>query len=494
MSTAPYLSHEITNLYYFAPMKKILAVMMLASATTAMAQTQKDPILMTIQGQQVPRSEFEYSFNKNNAEGVIDKKSVDEYVDLFINYKLKVLAAKDARLDTLTSFKREFAQYRDQQVRPTLINEAEVEAEAQKIYQQTKENIGPKGLVKPAHILLFVRQKDSEEKKQEAKQRIDSIYQALKDGADFAELAKKYSQDPGSAKNGGELPWVAPKQTLQEFEDAAYKLENGQMSEPVLTAAGYHIIKMIDRKQLEPYDSLRQNILRFIEQRHLRERIIDAKISAMVEASNGQATRESIMTDRADSLSLLDRDMKYLIQEYYDGLLLYEISNRTVWEKAAQDHEALAAFFKKNKKKYAWTEPRFKGIAYHVKDQKDVKAVKDCVKKLPFDKWAEALRTTFNNDSVIRIRVEKGIFKQGDNALVDREKFKKDTTVTAVKDYPIDAVYGKMLKTPEEFGDVRGQVTADYQDELEKAWVEELRRKYSVKVNSEVLETVNKHD
>ena len=89
-------------------MKKILAVMMLASATTAMAQTQKDPILMTIQGQQVPRSEFEYSFNKNNAEGVIDKKSVDEYVDLFINYKLKVLAAKDARLDTLTSFKREF--------------------------------------------------------------------------------------------------------------------------------------------------------------------------------------------------------------------------------------------------------------------------------------------------------------------------------------------------------------------------------------------------
>ena len=247
LSTAPYLSHEITNLYYFAPMKKILAVMMLASATTAMAQTQKDPILMTIQGHQVPRSEFEYSFNKNNAEGVIDKKSVDEYVDLFINYKLKVLAAKDARLDTLTSFKREFAQYRDQQVRPTLINDADVEAEAQKIYQQTKENIGPKGLVKPAHILLFVRQKDSEEKKQEAKQRIDSIYQALKDGADFAELAKKYSQDPGSAKNGGELPWVAPKQTLQEFEDAAYKLENGQMSEPVLTAAGYHIIKMIDR-------------------------------------------------------------------------------------------------------------------------------------------------------------------------------------------------------------------------------------------------------
>ena len=138
--------------------------------------------------------------------------------------------------------------------------------------------------------------------------------------------------------------------------------------------------------------------------------------------------------------------------------------------------------------------PRFKGIAYHVKDQADVKAVVACVKKLPFDQWADALRHTFNPDSVIRIRVEKGIFKEGDNALIDREAFKKDTTVTAVKDYPIDAVYGKMLKKgPEEYTDVRGLVTADYQDQLEREWVAELRRKYTFEVNKDVLKTVNNH-
>jgi peptidyl-prolyl cis-trans isomerase SurA len=186
-------------------------------------------------------------------------------------------------------------------------------------------------------------------------------------------------------------------------------------------------------------------------------------------------------------------DLKYLIQEYHDGLLLYEISNSTVWDKAAKDEAGLANYFKKNKKKYKWEQPRFKGIAYHVKDAADLKAVKAAVKGLPFDQWGEKLRTTFNNDSILRIRVEKGIFKQGDNALVDKENFKKDTTVKAVEKFPIDAVYGKKLKAPEEYQDVRGQVVVDYQEFLEKAWVDELRRQYAVKVDEAVLKTVNKH-
>jgi peptidyl-prolyl cis-trans isomerase SurA len=188
-----------------------------------------------------------------------------------------------------------------------------------------------------------------------------------------------------------------------------------------------------------------------------------------------------------------DMDLKYLIQEYHDGLLLYEISNQTVWDKAAKDEAGLAAYFKKNKKNYKWDAPRFKGIAYHVKDVADVKAVKDAVKSLPFDQWADKLRKTFNNDSILRIRVEKGIFKLGDNALVDREIFKKDTTVKALKDYPIDAVYGKKLTAPKEYTDVRGLVLQDYQEQLEKEWVATLRRKYPVEVDESVLKTVNKH-
>ena len=459
------------------------------------AQTASDPIIMTINGQQVPRSEFEYSFNKNNAEGVIDKKSVEEYVDLFINYKLKVFAALDAHYDTLQSYKDEFAQYRDQQVKPMLVTDEDIEAEAHKIYNETVERIGPDGLIKTAHILISAKQSAPQEEWDAARVRIDSVYQALKDGADFAELAQKVSQDPGTASKGGELPFVQRGQLVKEFEDAAFELkDSGDISPVVQSSFGYHIIQLRARKMLEPFEYHHENILKFIERRNMRDQIADNKLNAMV-AADSTRTKAQIMEQKAEELSQNDQELKYLIQEYHDGLLLYEISNRLVWDKAAKDEAGLEQYFKKHKKNYKWDEPRFKGMAYHVKEQADVKAVADCVKGLPFDQWAEKLRTTFNGDSVIRIRVEKGIFKKGDNALIDSVEFKVDTIVKHLKDYPIDATYGKMLKSgPEDYTDVRGLVVADLQEELEKAWVADLRRRYTWTVDENVLKTVNQHD
>lgn len=470
---------------------KLLIGAMLLCGNIVFAQVD-DPVVMKINGQPVSRSEFEYSFNKNNSEGVIDKKSVDEYVDLFVNYKLKVEAAKEAHLDTLKSFLNEFAGYRDQQIRPAMITDADIEAEARRIYEETRSRIdGNGGMTKPAHILVMVKQKADEAQQKAAKERIDSIYNALQNGADFAELAKKCSDDKGTAANGGELQWIAKGMTLKEFEDAAWALEKGQMSKPVLSPAGWHIILLKDKGNFFDYDSQRADIVRYIEQRGLREKIIDNKLDSIGKAQN--TTAEKVLEAKRLELEANDSDLRNLIKEYYDGLLLYEISNRTVWEKAAADEAGLVAYFKKNKKNYKWDAPRFKGIAYHVKDQADVKAVKDAVKGLPFDQWADKLRKTFNNDSILRIRVEKGIFKQGDNALVDREVFGVDTIAKGLKDYPIDAVYGQKLKAPKEMTDVKAQVLADYQDALEKEWVEGLRRKYAVEIDEEVLKTVNKH-
>ena len=474
--------------------KQVLSAVMLLSGMLVDAQT-ADPVIMTVAGVDVPRSEFEYSYNKNNTDGVIDKKTVEEYVELFVNYKLKVQAALDARIDTTSAFLKEFAQYRDQQLVPTFVTDDDMLAEAHKVYDQTKESIGPDGLIRPAHILMMIPQKATDAQQQEAKQRIDSVYQALKDGADFEELAKKVSQDPGSARRGGVLGWVGKNQLVKEFEEVAFALKPGEMSKPVLSPFGWHIILMKERKELEPFDFHKENILKYLEQRDVRKSISDQKIAQMVKNSNGTLTKERVMELRADSLSAADLSIRYLIKEYHDGLLLYEVSNQHVWEKAAKDEQALASYFKKNKAKYKWDQPRFKGMAYHVKVQSDVKAVADCVKKLKFEDWNEALRKTFNNDSIIRIRVEKGLFKQGDNALIDRDVFKKkDAKVDSVKGYPIDATYGKLIKSPQEYTDVRGLVTADLQDELERFWVEDLRRKYTVSVNQEVLKTVNKHD
>ena len=452
-----------------------------------------DPVVMTVAGVDVPRSEFEYSFNKNNGDGVAEKKTVEEYAELYANYKLKVQAALDAKLDTMTSFQQEYAMYRDQQVRPTIVTDDEILATARKMYERTKEAIGPRGLVRPAHILLELSTQATAQEQEKARQRIDSAYRALQAGADFAELAKKISQDPVSSKDGGLLPWFGPGQTLKEFEDVAYSLQPGQMSSPFLSPIGYHIILMKERKQLEPFDSLKNDLLTVLERREMRDDIVNNKLRQMVKASNGTLTQDQILEKRSDSLAATDPEMKYLFQEYHDGLLLYEISSREVWEKATENEATLKAWFDAHRKDYKWSQPRYKGIAYHVKDKKDVKAVKNCVKRLPFDQWAEALRTTFNPDSVIRIRVEKGLFKPGDNATVDRMVFKVSAEVKPLQDYPIDAVYGKKLKKPSDYTDVRAQVVEDYQNDLERRWVASLRKRYPVVIHEEVLKTVNKH-
>lgn len=457
---------------------------------------QSDPVVMTVNGVPVTRSEFEYSYNKNNGEGVIDKKTVEEYAELFVNYKLKVAAALDEHLDTLSSFKDEFAMYRDQQVRPTIVTDAEILDEARKAYNRAKESIGAKGLIRPAHIFFRLSTKATQHEQELVRQRADSVYRALQAGADFAALAAKVSQDPRSAAREGNLGWMQPGQTFVEFEEAAYALQPGQFSRPVLTPEGYHIILVKERKQLEPFEELKDMIVRSFEQQGLRDAIADMKVQQRIEQSGGTLTGQQVMQARADSLAAVDPEMKYLIQEYHDGLLLYEVSNREVWERAEKDETGLRAWFDAHKKDYAWQEPHYKGIAYHVKTKADVKAVKRSIKKVPFEQWAEVLRTTFNADSVIRIRVEKGIFKAGDNGTIDRLVFKlKQTTFDAENaDYPIEAVYGKKQKKyPDDYTDVRGQVVADYQQMLELEWVKSLRQRYPVQINQEILKTVNRH-
>lgn len=471
--------------------KSLLAAMLIV-ASSAGAQT-ADPVVMTINGNPVLRSEFEYSYNKNNSETVVDKKSVADYVPLFVNYKLKVLAAEAAGIDTTSAFRKEFLSYRDQQVRPSFINDDDVEAEARKIYKETQTRIDSNGgLVRPSHILLMLKQNATQAEQDAAKLRADSIYTALVKGANFADLARRLSDDKGSASRGGDISWVQKGQTVKEFEDVVFAMKKGELSKPFLSPFGYHIIKLMDKQNFFPYDTLRADIRRFIDQRGLRDHIVSQKLDSLAKAAQPATTVQSLLDKRADEMAAKDPALRNLIREYHDGLLLYDISNRLVWDKAAKDEAGLAAFFKKNRKRYAWTEPRFKGIAYNCKNAADVEAVKRSIKKVDFDDWAETLRKQFN-DSTLRIKVVKGIFKKGDNALVDREIFQVDTTYTAPKGYEHTAVFGKKLKAPKTYDDVRELVVADYQEYLEKQWIADLRKQYPVVLNEEALATVNKH-
>jgi len=358
-----------------------------------------DPVIMTINGQDVPRSEFEYSYNKNNTDGVIDKKSVEEYVPMFVDYKLKVCAAVDARLDTLSSFKQEFATYRDEQIRPAFVTDEDIEREARKIYKDTQTRIDTSGgLFQAKHILLLLKQKASEEEQRQAKQRIDSIYAALLAGTPFDTLAVRHSQDPGSARQGGLLPWLAKGQTLPDFEKVMMSLGVGETSKPFLSPAGYHIVTLVGKQNFFPYDSVRADIRQFIERQRVREYIVNEKLDSL--AKQQGTTVAEVLAAKQKELEAKDSNVKYLIQEYHDGLLLYEMQNRTVWDKAAKDSVALESYFKAHKKKYKWKEKRYverwgKKLR-KPKDYKDVlpEVTADYQKELE-QQWLDQLRKTY---------------------------------------------------------------------------------------------------
>lgn len=462
-------------------------------AQTAFAQID-DPIVMTVNGEDVTRSEFEYSYNKNNTDLVVDKASLDEYVELFVNYKLKVAAAKEAQLDTMAAFQKEMADYRAQQAEEYLIDSVFIEREARRTYELTAQNIGPDGLFQASHILIRLPQQASAAEQARAKQRIDSLYIVLKDGADFAEVAKQYSEDPGSARDGGMLPWLVKGQLLREFEEVALAMQPGELSRPVLSPVGYHIIYMNGRKPFEPYEYHREGILQFLEQRGIRAQAKRSMGEKLARQMGGGITPSQALERAEKELDTKYPEFGFLMKEFYEGSLLYEISLREVWEKAANDEKGLEKYFKKHKKNYRYDEPVYRGLVVHCASDDIYKGVQKVVKKQPQTEWVKAIRSAYNSDSLVQVRMVRGPFTKGKSVHADYYAFGIGERPDTVPSYPVTGVVGKLQKKgPDTYEDVRGEVTADYQALLEKQWVNELRKRYSVVLYPEVLATVNKH-
>lgn len=475
-------------------MKKLLfALCATVVAGTAVAQVD-DPIVMTVNGEDVTRSEFEYSYNKNNTDLVVDKASLDEYVELFVNYKLKVAAAKEACLDTMASFQKEVADYRAQQAEDYLIDSAFIEQEARKTYEATLQSIGPDGLFQASHILIRLPQQASAAEQVHAKQRIDSLYAVLRGGADFAEVAKLHSEDPGSAREGGILPWCSKGQLLKEFEVVALAMQPGEMSQPVLSPVGYHIIYMNGRKQFEPYEYHRESIYQFLEQRGIRAHAKRSMGMKLAEQMGGGIKPEQALERAEKELDDKYPEFRFLMNEFYEGSLLYEMSVREVWDKAAQDEKGLEKFFKKNKKNYRYDEPVFRGLVLHCVSEEVLDGVKKLVKKQPQKEWVNLIRSAYNSDSLIQVRMVRGPFTVGKSVHADYYAFGVGEQPEPQPKFPVTGVVGKLQKKgPDTYEDVRGEVTADYQNHLEKLWVNELRKKYTVVLYPEAIATVNRH-
>lgn len=624
-----------------------------------------DPTLMIINGKPVKKSEFEYIYNKNNSNNSLDKKTLTEYVDLFVNFKLKVEEAKAQGLDTTKAFVTELAGYRSQLTTPYLTDSKVDDGVLQEAYNRMKEDVEVSHILirttpnaspadtlaafkkimaiakriekedfakvakelsedesakdnsgyigwisafrtvypfetmayntkvgtisKPvrssfgyhlikvinrrqspgeifvSHIMQFT-EKDNDIKNKAAKQRIDSIYSRIQAGDDFAKLATAHSDDKGSSVKNGELPWFGTGRMIPEFESAAFALKNiGDISAPIQSSYGWHIIKMLDKRGIASFDNLKEDIqskvkrderaqlgqksfiaklkseynykvnaeaiadyYKLLENKSLTDStfqlataqlskpIISFATKTLTQADFNQFLKANTYTDKTTPATIINEkavtfgekellayedkqlenkyeDFRFLMQEYHDGILLFEVSNNQVWDKASRDTAGLATYFKQNTADYKWEKPHYKGRLILCKDKNTFKLAKKLVKKIATDSIDKYL-TTRLNDSIQYVKVEKNLFVQGDNKLVDNLAFKTKTAIEPNKDYPYAFVVGKLLKSlPENYTDVRGLVTADYQEYLEKQWITELRKKYKVEIDTKVLNLVKQN-
>lgn len=453
----------------------------------------EDPVVMTIAGKDVTRSDFEYSFNKNRDGNIVkDHSAVAEYADMFINYKLKVQAALDARMDTLPSFKEEYFQYRDAQLASYLIDSSYVDSVARRVYGTVKQMVGDSDLLLMSQILIPIPQNAKEEVRNQAKIQADSIYKAIQCGADFAFMARTYSRDKASAERGGELPWVGPNASFPEYTANAYALRTGEVSKPFLSTAGYYILKMRERKPLESYERKKPELVRMLKSTGVEAKAMESGLKKMMAASNGRLKSSADVMDEVQKKAVLSQpSLKNLFREYYEGLLLYEAVNAFVWKPAANDKVNLGKFFKKNRKQYTWDSPRFKGFLLQSADkellEKALKAVRSCENR---EDAVARIEKTLGAKVGKKIIVSYGIFKKGDNPCIDQKAFHADIAVKSRYYYD---VLGKMLEKPKTYTDDLSRVVADYQSLKEQEWVGSLRKKYTFSVYKDVLNTVNNH-
>lgn len=638
--------------------KSIISAM-LAAGISMSALAQNDAVLMTINGKDITKEEFEYIYHKNNKQQA-DSKSIDDYMPLFINYKLKVDAAEKAGIDTTASFIKELEGYRQELSKPYLTDRATEERLLKEAYDNYCKNVeishilvsvNPQGgeadkakalaraqalaararagedfatlakentddigskerggylgyirggrLIYPfekvafamnageisepvetrfgyhiikvhdvrkdrgerlcAHIFLVVPNDAPAEVEEQKRAAAEAIYNELMAGANFAEMAKRRSEDPSNAQRGGELPWCSSGDFVKEFEEVAFSLKLGEFSKPVRSNYGYHIIKLLNRRPVLSFEKKRDDLVQRLKRDEralmahnvLMERlkkehnytvnqeaikgvsdfcgktIDDFALSIMPKMSYVMATyadcqitakelasslskmrlapnhnpevviqnevnriaERGLMELESQSLKTKYPEFNNLLNEYRDGILLFEISNREVWEKAATDVEGLDKYFKQNRKNYTWDRPRYKGFVVACANDEVAEQVKVLINKTKENDVVAAVEAQFNNDSITQVSIERGLYVEGDNAMVDELAF-NGTKAKRNKELPVVFVEGRVLNAPETYLDVRGQVTADYQGYLEKEWVKELNRKAKVVKNEDVLKTI----
>ncbi len=665
--------------------KSLLLVILFLSIFGLNAQNSfHKKVLATIGNQKVTVGAFLNIYSKNNF-GAQDTVSIKHAVDLYINFRLKVLDAENSKMDTLSSFKKELAGYRQQLVKPYFEDKKITEALLKEAYQRSrydvrvshilikvspdaspadtlkawkkieeirkeilegksfkqaaleysedpsardqktipgrrparKGNSGDLGyftvfnmvypfestayttpvgqisqpvrtrygyhLIKvtdkrPAmgvaeveHIFIGMKPGASAADSAKKSQEIEKIYQKIKHGMPFEKAAKLYSQDPGSSYMGGRLPKFTSGHIVPQFVTNIDSLKPGQISKPFQTIYGFHIIKLLSRHRpgnfKEEESSLKQRLandqrshlsklavinqlkkedhlkiypkaklqvldiltkyfkmgklvsdsLKYLKtplikigkknpqtfnqydfavfvQKH--QNSISSHDNPRVELGKmfGKFTDEKLVAYEKLDLGLHHPGFKSLMQEYHNGILLFNLTDKMVWSRATQDTAGLRKFYLKHRNKFQWR-PRLQAIILKT-PKKETNKLESALKTY---KTNDLLRNAIFRKEIpgfANLAADSGYYEKGDNEFIDHIKWVKGLTQPTFEQDNNNAVIvliEKVLPSGQKsFKEATGLVIADYQDLLQKQWVSRLKKKYPVHINQKVLEKLKK--
>ncbi|HTF82818.1 MAG TPA: peptidylprolyl isomerase, partial [Cytophagales bacterium] len=240
-----------------------------STATTSQPIQDNGPYIIKVGQRRISPAEFKYVYNKNNSnnDSAYTLKNINEYLDLYTNFRLKVAEAESLGYDTLTSFKKELEGYKKQLAQPYLKEKGVTERLIKEAYERMKEDVDA------SHILLRVAEDAEPKDTLDAYNKIVALRARALKGEDFGKLAEQYSQDPSAKENKGRLNYFTALQMVYPFEDAAYKTKVGEISMPVRTKFGYHIIKVNGRRASQGTVTVAHIWARFTEEQEASDSI-----------------------------------------------------------------------------------------------------------------------------------------------------------------------------------------------------------------------------
>jgi peptidyl-prolyl cis-trans isomerase C len=267
------------------------AVFMAASAVAPAQAPASDPVIAKVNGIEIRESDLNIA--EEDLARDIPAKDEAGRRDYLVNYLTDLLliakAAEAKKIPDTAEFKQRVAFFRNKALMETVLGQeskaAVTESALRKIYDDATKNVGGQQEVHARHILFRVSDPNDQAASKAAEDKVKSTIDRIKKGEDFATLATSLTEDPSGKQNGGDLGYFTRDQMVPEFSEAAFGMEKGQISGPVKTAFGWHVLKVEDKRMREPppFDQVRGEIEQFASRKAQMDLVTKLRADAKIE-------------------------------------------------------------------------------------------------------------------------------------------------------------------------------------------------------------------